>query len=107
MGQEITVRLALRQKPTAFGIKDDIEPETIANALNAVRLAGHSQILILGSDHNNEWALIGDESHVTKICEMIKAMQVKNEKIEITVTPATPEERGKTGFCRIDLRLKK
>lgn len=115
MGQELILQLALRLKPAAFGIKGLIEPEVIPNALNAVRLTGHSQLLILGREGCPEgWAwsknnpsCSHDEDLLAKVCEIIVAMQLKREKIEIWTTPDTPEERLKTGFCRIDLRLKK
>lgn len=107
-GQEITIQLALRQKPMAFGIRNHFESEVIPDALNAVRLLGHSQILVLGScSAPSLWFLDTDEPIVAKTCEIIAAMQLKGEKIEITTTPNTPEERDKTGFCRIDLHLKK
>jgi hypothetical protein len=112
MGQEITIQLALRQKPAAFGIEGKIEPEVIPNALNAVRLFGHSQILVEGYISSWRWQKNNpnsckDEDLLVEVCERITAMQIKDEKIEITTTPATPEERKKAGFCRIDLHLKK
>lgn len=110
-GSELVLQLALRQKPTAFSIHGNISnEEVITNAINAVRLFGHSQILV-GSGYR--WGLRaggpdGDaERPLAKICEMIAAMQVKGEKIDVTTTPDKPEERAKTGFCRIDLHLKK
>ncbi|MBU1146446.1 hypothetical protein KKD80_02785 [Patescibacteria group bacterium] len=111
-GQELVLQLALRQKPAAFGVRRDLQTEVVADVLNAVRLSGHIQILIWGSCGYGMggtvlWDSEYDERLVAKVCEMITAMQVKGEKIEITTTPNTPEERGRVGFCRIDLRLKK
>jgi len=101
-GPEIAIQLALLKKPVAFGVDGDSNiAEVTANALNAVRLFGHSQILAEG-----DWGMALDQ-FVGKIGEMVAAMQVKGEKIEITTTPDKPEERKKVGFCRIDLRLKK
>jgi hypothetical protein len=95
--------LALLKKPAAFGIDGDGNiAEVTVNALNAVRLFGHSQILAEGE----EWRGALDQ-FVDKIGEMVAAMQVKGEKIEITTTPDEPKERTRAGFCRIDLRLKK
>ncbi len=108
MGPEIAIQLALRQKLAAFGIRNHVEPEVIPNALNAVRLLGHSQILVLGScSASSPWSKTTDEPIVALTCRMITDMQLKGERIEITTTPDTSEEREKTGFRRIDLRLKK
>lgn len=121
-GPELVLQLALLQKPAAFSIQlEGSTPaaELVVNALNAVRLFGHSQILAEGSVpvgwHNGG----DDDRNVAKICEMITAMQLEGEKIEITTTPEETEEdkrdhagieegtRERVGFCRIDLRLKK
>ncbi len=113
-GQELVIQLALLKKPAAFGLDGDSNvAETVTNALNAVRLFGHSQILVSGgADPGWRWqknnpSYCYDEDFLAKICEMILAMQVKGEKVEITTTPATPEERAKAGFCRVDLHLER
>ncbi len=115
MGQKLVLQLALRQKPAAFGIRGTIEPEVVTNALNAVRLFGRSQILIVGGGQGGGWthrkfddnSESGDEPLLVKICEIIAAMQLEGEKIEVATTPNTPEEREEMGFCRIDLHLAK
>ena len=116
MGQEITIQLALQAKPAAFCIRrgNCETTEALVDALNAVRLFGHSQLFVDGVN-GLDWhggtgengSPKGDDWFLAKICETIKVMQLKGEKIEITTTPTTPAERKKTGFCRIDLRLKK
>lgn len=108
--QEIATEVALRWRPAVFcvqhGCDRDRFMEVIADALNAVRLGGCSQILFSGGLVHEEWN-DDDNSSLARICKMITAMQTQDEKIEITTTPDKPEERAKAGFCRIDLRLKK
>lgn len=88
-GPEIAIQLALRLKPAAFGIKGTIDPEVITNALNAVRLFGHSQILVLGRnagcDVGRSWNERDDERLLTHILVLISSMQVKDREIEATI----------------------
>ncbi|MFA5413810.1 MAG: hypothetical protein WC348_04750 [Patescibacteria group bacterium] len=112
MGQEITIQLASQGKPAVFCACDEeggIYGHAVADAINAVRLFGYSQLLIVGggSEVNPQWSPCSDEKSVARVREMIRVMQVKGEKIMLTITPAKPEEREQVGLCRIDLRLKK
>lgn len=110
-GLELTLQLALKQKPAAFSAtcpSRGIIPEMLAGALNAARLYGHSQILDFcrSSCSSDQWDNV-DEAELKTILDIIQGMQLKEGEIEFSVTPDSPEERSTGRFCRIDLRLKK
>ncbi len=111
MGREITIQLALHQKPAAFSATDPsrgIIPEILVEALNAVRLHGHSQILVFcnSSCTTDTWDK-NDEADLATVIAIVEAMQFEDEEIEIIVTPDSVEERRSGRFCCINLRLKK
>jgi hypothetical protein len=110
-GQEITIQLALHQKPAAFSATDPsrgIIPEALVEALNAVRLHGHSQILVFcnSSCTTDKWDH-RDEVELATIIEIVEAMQLEDEEIESIIAPSSVEERSSSRFCCINLRLKK
>jgi len=112
MGQEITIQLALRAKPAAFSATDPsrgIIPEMLVEALNAVRIHGHSQILIFCNSTctTDTWDKNNDEVDLATVIAIVEAMQFEDEEIEIVVTPGSVEERRGGRFCCINLRLKK